>query len=128
MIKYVSIKEQVYRYLADKINEGSLVPNQSLDELSVSKNLKVSRTPAREAMIELASEGYLERIPRYGFIVKEVALEEAEEIYQIIGWNEGLAASLAISRMTEDNFNALNKIVEKMDKSVREKNIKNIMS
>ena len=59
--------------------------------------LGVSRTPVREALIQLAADGYLENVPRKGFYVKRVTEDSAREIVEIIGPLDGRAALLALS-------------------------------
>lgn len=56
------------------------------------EDLHISRTPVREAMIQLAAEGYLENIPRKGFVVKQVDKKKAKEVYRLLGVLEGYAA------------------------------------
>lgn len=118
MIEYKSIKDHVYDYLVARIDEGSLKQNEKIDEKSICEDLQVSRTPVRESLIELANEGYLDRIPRRGYRVKEITNEEIKEIYEIIGNLEGLAASLAFPKMKKEDFNQLEKLIERMDDSI----------
>jgi DNA-binding GntR family transcriptional regulator len=121
MVEYKSIKDHVYDYLVARIDEGGLKQNEKIDEKSICEDLQVSRTPVRESLIELANEGYLDRIPRRGYRVKEITDEEIKELYAIVGNLEGLAASLAYPRMTPDDFDAMKKLVERMDECIKKR-------
>lgn len=115
---YKTLKDHVYEYISDKINDGSLKPNEKINENRISEDLGVSRTPVREALMQLASEGYLEKSPRRGFVVKEVSLERVQHLYAIIGCLEALAASLAVDRLTEEDMEKMKSILEEIDKAI----------
>jgi len=121
MIEFKSIKDHVYEYLSTKINEGDLRPKEKINDKIICDALKVSRTPVREALIELTNEGYLERTPRHGFRVKVISLVEVKEIYEIIGSLEGLAAERALSRLKEEDYLCLEKLISKMDEFIKNK-------
>lgn len=121
--KYKSLKELVYAYLYERINQGTIKPNEKINEKLICEDIHVSRTPVREALIQLEDEGYIKKVPRRGFIVREVTLEKIREIYEIIGSLEGLAASLAIDRMTGKDIILLETLVEKMNEAINNKKL-----
>ncbi|WP_206459550.1 GntR family transcriptional regulator [Anaerovorax sp. IOR16] len=98
---YLSLKDHVYNYIAEEINKGNLKPEEKINEQKISDLLNISRTPVREALIQLASEGFLENVPRKGFLIRPLSEKEAGEIYLILGVLDGLAVSLACPRITE---------------------------
>ena len=65
------------------ILDGRLAPNERINEVRLSLGLGVSRTPLREALIRLASEGALSSTPNLGYSVRPLALEEFEQLYDI---------------------------------------------
>jgi DNA-binding GntR family transcriptional regulator len=121
--KYKSLKELVYEYLYERINSGSIKANEKINENHICQDLHVSRTPVREALIQLEDEGYIQRIPRRGFIVREVTLNKIKEIYEIIGCLEGLAAALAIDKMTGKDIILLDTLVDKMDEAIKNRKL-----
>jgi len=123
VLNYKSLKDHVYKYLYDKINSGSLKPGEKINENQLCKDLNVSRTPIREALIQLEDEEFIIRLPRRGFMVKEISLEKIKEIYEIIGCLEGFAAHLAVERMNEKDMLSLKKAIDKMDDSIDNKNL-----
>lgn len=68
--KYQSLKDHVYEYIAQKIQDGTLLPNQKVNEAEICKKLDISRTPTREALFQLSSDNLLDYLPRRGFTVK----------------------------------------------------------
>ncbi|MCT4620198.1 MAG: GntR family transcriptional regulator [Marinisporobacter sp.] len=118
MCHYLSLKNHVYNYISEKINEGTLTPNEKINEQLICKELQISRTPVREALIQLSTEGYLENIPRRGFRVKLIDEKKAMELYMLIGSLEGLAASLAINFITNKEISHMKKLVITMDKFI----------
>ncbi|SKC84768.1 GntR family transcriptional regulator [Maledivibacter halophilus] len=118
MSQYMSLKDHVYNYISKKINEGSLTPNEKINEQLICEALQISRTPVREALIQLATEGYLENIPRKGFRVRPIDENKAMELYIIIGSLEGLAAIHALDFITSKEIKRMKKLVTDMDEAI----------
>ncbi|SHJ52774.1 GntR family transcriptional regulator [Paramaledivibacter caminithermalis] len=118
MNQYMSLKDHVYNYISQKINEGSLTPNEKINEQLICEELNISRTPVREALIQLATEGYLENIPRKGFRVRPIDENKAIEFYMIIGVLEGLAAYNAVDYITSKEISYMKELLISMDKAI----------
>jgi DNA-binding GntR family transcriptional regulator len=123
MNRYKSLKDHVYDYIVEKINNGSLTRDSWIDEQIICDELKISRTPVREALIQLATEGYLENLPRRGFIVKGVDEKRARDLYMIIGRLDGLAAVLAMDSIADKELNMMKNLVVSMDQALFNKAI-----
>jgi len=78
-----NISDEVARTVRDMIVDGRLPAGERINEVHLSAQLGVSRTPLREALAKLAREGALRNIPRIGYFVRELSLEEFEQIYDI---------------------------------------------
>ena len=92
-----TLSEQVYRAVRARIMDGALAPGTFLREKDL-ESMGVSRTPIREALGRLASEGFLERLPHRGFRVPEESLGNLLELYPIVAALELLAGRLALER------------------------------
>ena len=114
-MQYTSLKEHVYEYISSKINDGTLSRGDKLSEIQIGEELNMSRTPVREALIQLAADGYIENQPRRGFRVRGIDEKTAIEIYDIIGPLDGRAAYLAASALTEEELSRMEFLVEAMD-------------
>lgn len=118
-MKIKTLKDYVYEYISKGIQEGTLKPNDKLNEQEISDKLGISRTPIREALIQLAADGLLESIPHRGFRVKPLSLKEVTELYIIIGNLDSLAANLALYNLSEEDINQMESLKEEMDEAIK---------
>ncbi|MBV9579665.1 MAG: GntR family transcriptional regulator [Chloroflexi bacterium] len=93
--------EAVYAALKRDILRGALAPGAPLREEELGRSHRVSRTPVREALSRLETEGLAARHPRAGLMVSAPTLEEIIDLYVLREALEGLAARLAAERRTE---------------------------
>lgn len=121
-MKFMSLKDHVYEYISENLKDGSLKPDDKINEKDISDKLGVSRTPVREALIQLAAEGLLKSEPRRGFRVKPLSLKEASDLYQLIGYLDAMAAVLALDNMSEKDIDLMKSLHSKMDKSIKDDN------
>lgn len=115
---FKSLKDHVYDYIAEKINDGSLTFDKKIDEQPICQELKISRTPVREALIQLATEGYLENVPRRGFFLRRVDEKKAADLYLIIGRLDGLAAALAMDAITDKEITMMKDLITSMNQAI----------
>ncbi|KSW30248.1 GntR family transcriptional regulator [Cellulomonas sp. B6] len=78
----VSLREQVYHRLRDEILNGRVSPRERLTEPKLSKAFEVSRTPVREALSRLLSDGLVERTD-FGYAVVVPSLEDLRNLYEL---------------------------------------------
>jgi DNA-binding GntR family transcriptional regulator len=84
-------------------HDGRLPPGQRLKEEKLARELGMSRTPVREALLMLESEGLVESIPRRGATVRSYAVGDLDDVYQLRALLEGYSARRAATRIsTED--------------------------
>jgi len=88
MIPLASLREQIYTYLRSEIQQGKLEPGASINIDKMSRELGISKTPLKEAMIRLECEGFVTLLPRRGVLVRELSLQELKNYYEIIGYLE----------------------------------------
>jgi DNA-binding GntR family transcriptional regulator len=86
-----SLREQVYDFLRAEMARGGLQPGAFLDLNELASRLGVSRTPLREALLHLESQGFVTVLPRRGFRLNALTLEEVRHFYEIIGALEAAA-------------------------------------
>ena len=80
-----SLREQVYEFLRDEMNRGDLQPGAFLDLNALAERLGISRTPLREALLQLESQGFVTVVPRRGFRLNPLSLDDIRHYYEIIG-------------------------------------------
>jgi DNA-binding GntR family transcriptional regulator len=103
----------VARALRDAIMSGELEPGQALGEEQLGRQLGISRTPVREALVLLRSEGLVETPPNRPAIVKNFDREDLYEIYSIRAVLEGYAAKIAAERISDRDLEALQRSCER---------------
>jgi DNA-binding GntR family transcriptional regulator len=104
--------------IREAIANGEFVPNQRLVEADLSERFDASRTSVRTALVELTSEGLVERVQNRGARVRAVSLTEAIEITEVRMVLEGLCAAKAAEQLTEDNRDQLRAIGSAMRAAV----------
>lgn len=114
-MEFLSLKDHVYNYIAKEIRSGNLESNKKVNEQDICQKLNISRTPVREALIQLAADGFLESAPRRGFRVKPLTRKEGQDIYEVLAKLDSLAASLAIENLTEEDFKEMCDLVDLMN-------------
>ena len=99
--------EAAYDALISSIQSGIYPPGHRLREEEVGERLKLSRTPIREALRRLESDGIVEHRPRIGAIVRKLSHGEVVELYEMRVVLERAAAELAAQHGTDAEFDTL---------------------
>lgn len=99
--------EGIARILRSEIFTGTLGPGVTLPERLLAERLRVSRTPVREALIILQSEGLVELVPNKGASVRTITADDLAEIYTLRGLLESHAARLASERATVEQLDTM---------------------
>ena len=102
----------VYSRLEEEILSGELKRGESLVEISLGKRLGVSRTPIRGALHRLSEEGLVEISPNRGATVLGINVDDLVDIYRLRERLEGLASSLAATRITNEEIKKLTEAVD----------------
>jgi GntR family transcriptional regulator of vanillate catabolism len=110
---------RVYTQLRDDIVRGRLAPGQRLIAQRIATQAKVSRTPVKEALARLESEGLVLREENYGYSVRSVSVRDAEEIFEGRLIIEVAAARLAAERATAEDKDALTRLLATSHKRLR---------
>lgn len=76
------MKTKAYDYLKDKIINNKIATSESLNERNIAKELNISTTPVKEAMLRLELENHIQIFPRRGIYIKEVNLKLIKDVFQ----------------------------------------------
>jgi DNA-binding GntR family transcriptional regulator len=96
-----TLHDAIVARVRDMIIEGELAPGTRLHEGNIGKMLGVSRTPLREAVKFLASEGLLELSPGKGAVVRQFSAKDVHDSLVVLGTLEGLAGQLACEHASD---------------------------
>ncbi|MGA7874099.1 MAG: GntR family transcriptional regulator [Desulfoferrobacter sp.] len=113
-LNLVSLREQVYLYLREQMNSGKLLAGSTIDMSELSKQLGISKTPLRDALIRLECEGYVEILPRRGVRVAALTLQDVKNLYEIIGTLEASVILSCFVRMGPTHIERLKRLNTKM--------------
>lgn len=109
--------QDVYEKIKERILSLEYPPGQALTEMSISKDLGVSRTPIREAFKLLEKERLVVYIPNRGTFVKDITMTDIKEIFMIRELIEGFCASVAASLIDDENIKFLENTLDKSIKA-----------
>lgn len=102
-----NLSQRLRDEIENEILTGQLVPGHRLDEVALANRFGVSRTPIREALLQLSAAGLIEMRPRRGAMVASVGTERLIEMFEVMAELEGLAGRLATRRHTDADTNAI---------------------
>ena len=121
------INRPLYEDVADRLREQIfsklLAPGSWLDEQSLALQFGISRTPMREAIKALASEGLVTMKMRRGAYVTEVNRGDLEQIYTVLSLLESQAARESALKATEDELNLLDHLHHRLEKAAADRDI-----
>lgn len=106
-----SLRGRVFNTIRENILLGRYEVNEELKEVSIGKDLGVSRTPVREALRQLELEGLVKIIPNKGAYVTGISASDIEDIYTIRSYLEGLCARWAAKLIKKEQLDELEEIV-----------------
>ena len=123
LLKPETLTDKVYEILRERVISGKISPGEFIREHDVSEKLGVSRTPVRESLARLASEGFLERIPHRGFRLPEETVDDLIEIYPIMTVLEVLGTTEAFDQLDAAAIAELRKINDAYAKAFEAKDV-----
>jgi DNA-binding GntR family transcriptional regulator len=97
----VSLSDQAYRVIKDDIITCTLEPGEQIAQQQLAEKYQLGMTPIREALQRLVQEGFLQSIPRFGYVVSPITISDVQEIYELRSILESAAARLAATRGTD---------------------------
>jgi DNA-binding GntR family transcriptional regulator len=118
------VTDVVHARLRDAVLNRELQAGEALSVPSLARRLKVSRSPVREAVLQLVADGLATNEPRKGAVVSMIEDAELLDLHDIREVLEGLAARLAAARMGEESLRAMKSMLEQQREGVRKKDAK----
>jgi len=113
-----SLKEQVYEYLRERMRRGDILSGSVIDMEETSKKLGVSKTPLRDALLQLEMEGFVTILPRRKVIVNVLSVQDIKNDYEIIGALESTALLSAFDNLKKSDVEYLEKLNGEMKNAI----------
>ena len=106
-VNRLNLSDQIANQLRDMIVQNQLSPGERIREREICQELNVSRTPLREALHALASEGLIDLIPNCGAVISSPTVDEIADMLQVLGVLEAFAGERACSLITTEEINEI---------------------
>jgi DNA-binding GntR family transcriptional regulator len=119
----ISLRDQVANNIRRAIDAGALKPGERLVEADIAAQMGTSRAPVREAIRLLEQEGLVTNVPRRGSFVIELDHKDIEEIFSLRSVIEVLAVREALPRLTQEDLDGLQDLVDEMIKAAEERDM-----
>jgi DNA-binding GntR family transcriptional regulator len=114
IINLKPLGEQVYEFLRGELYKGNLVPGSSINLNEISRKLGTSKTPLRDALIQLAAEGFVTISPRRGIFVNVLTLDDIRHCYEIAGGLEVSVILTNFERIDAERISRMKRINNKL--------------
>jgi DNA-binding GntR family transcriptional regulator len=103
----------VYERIREALRDGQIEGGSILNEARLARDLGVSKTPVRESLMRLASEGFVRILPRRGIEVVALSLRDIEEVFDVREMLEVEGIRLALPRLDDSTLAKLEEILER---------------
>lgn len=113
-----SLKEQVYEYLREQMRTGKIMSGSVIDMEETSQTLGVSKTPLRDALLQLEMEGFVSILPRRKVVVSALTLQDIKNYYEIIGALESAALLSGFDRIRDAEIKAMEHLNAEMKEAI----------
>ena len=110
VLNLTPLREQVYQYFRNEMQHGHLIPGSSVNLNEISRKLGISKTPLRDALIQLEAEGFVTILPRRGVLVNKLSLREIQSLYQIIGSLEATVVAAVFDKFTKFHIDKMKQL------------------
>jgi len=104
MTNPISLREQVYHFFWQEMQNGNLTPGSSINLNAISNKLGISKTPLRDALIQLETEGFVTILPRRGIILNKLPLDDIKNCYEILGALESSALLTVFDKLKNSHI------------------------
>jgi len=122
----IPVREMAYEFLKSSVLSGHFNPGERLTEEHLAKKLGVSRTPVREALHKLESEGLIKPLETRGFIVSRDSKDEVEELFELRAILEGYALRIISERISEEDLKQLGRLIAGAEDGLRKKRMEKV--
>jgi DNA-binding GntR family transcriptional regulator len=112
------LPEEVASYVRELIISGQVQPGEFLRMERIAEQVGVSNTPVREGLLALRSEGFVQLVPRRGFVVAPFTRQDVRDLFWAQAQLAGELAARAAKKITPERIARLDAILEQFDKAV----------
>lgn len=114
-----SLREQIYEYLRSEMHHGNLLPGSFIKISELSEKLGISKTPLRDAIIQLESEGLVTILPRRGVLVNKLSIRDIENMLEIAGALESAVILSVFDKFESSHIAEMTRLNKEMISAIR---------
>jgi DNA-binding GntR family transcriptional regulator len=114
-IELTTAHKEVAALISKMINNGELRKGEKVNEMRLCDLLGVSRTPIREALRTLNTQGLIDLVPHRGAFVSQFSTDEINDMFDVMSMLEGMCARLATQKMSNANFKKIEEFHQKLE-------------
>ncbi len=118
MLDVRSLREQVYEYLRSEMQERRIIPGSLIRLNEISERLGISKTPLRDAVIQLECEGLVTILPRRGVLVNRLTLQEIKNFLEVVGALESATIHAVFFKIEQPHLNEMERLNKEMRKVI----------
>ncbi len=115
-----TLHQEVAKRIRELIRSGELRRGQKIDEKALCESMGVSRTPVRESLRILHSEGLIDLIPHRGAYVSRPCIEDIQEMFDVMSTLEGMCARLAVEKTAPSDLKTMESLHDKLEQCYAE--------
>ena len=116
------LRTQVYEYLRQELKEENLKPGMSVSMNELMSNLGISRTPLRDALLQLQNEGFVTFLPQRGIRINELSRKDIENIYEMLGALDSRVLLAVFDKIGDRQIMHMKQINDEMGKNLEAQN------
>ena len=116
------LRTQVYEYLRRELKQENLKPGMSVSMNEIMTKLGISRTPLRDALLQLQNEGFVTFLPQRGIRINELSKKDIENMYEMLGALDSRVLLAVFDRIGSPEIEQMKQINEEMGKNLAEQN------
>lgn len=122
-----TLREQIVESIRNAIVNGKLPAGERIAEPDLAERFGISRTPIREAIRQLESEGFITVVPRKGAIVASLSARDVSEFYDLKMILEGYAARQAAAVISEKDLQRMETVNVQMEAAARKQDVRRVI-
>lgn len=117
-VTHSTLNQRVYYQLREMILAGDLATGSPIEERRLAEEMQVSRTPLREAISQLVTEGIIEYRPYRGNLVRRFNAKQVQDLFQVRKALEVLAMRLAIPKLSQEHIETIRHILDDVERAL----------
>ncbi len=108
------LREQIYEYLRDEMYRGNLLPGSLVNINEISQRLGISKTPLRDALIQLECDGFVSILPRRGVMINTLSYDDVKNAWEICRALEAEILIPVFDKLDETSLREMERLTQEM--------------